>query len=217
MPQQTWRVCRFIAGLLISAWAVSVHLCATISRFLTCLFRRYMCPDPLLPTWCGDVRDVAGKLILDAGGKAQSKCVAQSASSSCPPIPNVAVKAVAKILTINANSAATVAVSGSDNKTMATLDIPATFDSDVSFVISPVSDSVYQAGAFKALFSTGKLRSPLISISPSAIVDTRSGGISLTLSVDVPADQCINTTSNMQVRAPLWNANSNAFATMLCY
>jgi hypothetical protein len=158
-----------------------------------------MCPDPLLPTWCGHLRDVAGTLVLDAGGKAQSKCVAQSAASSCPPIPNVSVKAVAKTLTINANSAASVAVLGSDNKPMATLDIPATLDSDVSFVISPVSDSVYQAGTFKKLFLSGKLRSPLISISPSAIVDTRSGGISLTLSVDVPSDQCINATSNMQV------------------
>jgi hypothetical protein len=165
--------------------------------FLIC---RFLCPDPALPAWCGSLRDAQGKLILDTDAKAQSKCVAQSAASSCPPIPNLAAKAIPKVQSIIANSAAAISALGSDNTPIATLDIPANTVSDVSFVVSPVPDSVYQSGAFAALFSAGKLRSPLISISPDAIVDTRSGGITLTLAVDVPADLCVNVTSYMQVR-----------------
>lgn len=146
------------------------------------------------------MRDATGKLILGADGKAQSKCVAQSAASSCPPIPNLAAKAVPKVQTIVANAAAAITALGSDNAPIATLDIPANTVSDVSFVVAPVADSVYQAGAFAALFSAGKLRSPLISISPNTIVNTHSGGITLTLAVDVPTDLCANATSHMQVR-----------------
>jgi hypothetical protein len=164
--------------------------------FLIC---RFSCPDPALPSWCGSLRDAQGKLILGTDAKAQSKCVAQSAASLCPPIPNLAAKAVPKVQSIIANAAAAITALGSDNTPIATLDIPANTVSDVSFVVTPVPDSVYQSGAFAGLFSAGKLRSSLISISPNAIVDTRSGGITLTLAVDVPADLCFNVTSNMQV------------------
>jgi len=161
--------------------------------------RRFSCPDKA-STWCGDLRDSEGKLILSADGKAQSKCVAQSEASSCPPIPNLAAKVVPKVQSITANAAAAVTALGSDNAPIATLDIPANTVSDVSFVVSPVADSVYQAGAFAALFSAGKLRSPLVSISPNAIVDTRAGGITLSLAVDIPAASCLNASSNMKVR-----------------
>jgi hypothetical protein len=138
-------------------------------------------------------------LILDASGKAQSKCVVQSAASSCPAVPNFATKVVPKVQSITNNAASAITALDSNNVPIATLDIPANTVSSVSFVVSSVADSVYQAGAFAALFSAGKLRSPLVSISPNAIIDTRSGSITLSLAVDVPIASCAKTSSNMKV------------------
>jgi hypothetical protein len=59
---------------------------------------------------------------------------------------------------------------------------------------------VYQVGSFAQLFSSGKLRSPLISISPDTIVDARAGSITLTVPVAASADQCLIVASNMVVR-----------------
>ena len=201
---------RFIARLLVGAWTVSISRIATIVRFSKHFLRRFSCPDNVLSTWCGDLRDSEGKLMLDANGKAQSKCVAQNAASTCPPIPNLAAKAVPKVQSIPVNAAAAVTALSSDNEPIATLDIPANTVSDVSFVVSPVADSVYQAGAFAALFSAGKLRSPLVSISPNAIVDTRGGGITLSLAVDIPAASCVNASSNMKVCLQCWYDACNA-------
>ena len=89
----------------------------------------------------------------------------------------------------------------SDNTPVATLDIPSNTISEMAFVVAPVADSVYQAGSFSTLFSSGRLRSPLIAINPNGIIDARSGGITLTLAVDVPTDKCMNATSNMKVGA----------------
>ncbi len=162
---------------------------------------RFLCPDPAFPTWCGDLRDGDGKLILDASGKAQSKCVVQSQASSCPTVPNFATKVVPKVQSITNNAAAAITALDSNNAPIATLDIPANTISGVSFVVSSVADSVYQAGAFADLFSAGKLRSPLVSISPNAIVDTRSGSMMLSFAVDVPIASCAETLSNMKVSA----------------
>ena len=197
-------MCRFNTRLRIGARTVSSLPIATAACFSWYLLCRFLCPDPAFPTWCGDLRDAEGKLILGASGNAQSKCVAQSAASSCPPIPNFAAKVVPKVQSITANVAAAVTALGSNNAPIATLDIPANTVSGVSFVVSPVADSVYQAGAFAALFSTGKLRSPLVSISPNAIVDTRSGGITLSFAVDVPAASCVKMSSNMKVLVQFW-------------
>jgi hypothetical protein len=184
------------------------------SKFLFS-FLRYSCPNPALPTWCGDLRDSQSKLILDANGNAQSKCVALSSSSSCPSIPNFAAKAVPLVQSISGNvpvSLNAVARGNQNTTVLATLNIPANTVSGVAFVISPVADSVYQAGSFAALFSSGKLRSPLISISPSSIVDTRSGTITLALPVDVPSSQCnVAALSNMRVRGFICVARSAPF------
>jgi hypothetical protein len=167
------------------------------------MFHRYSCPDPALPNWCGDLRNSEGKLILDANGNAQSKCVAQSASSSCPGVPNVAAKAVPQVHSVNGNVPVSLSAvgRGKDSSTiLATLDIPADTVSGVAFMFSPVADSVYQEGSFAKLFSSGQLRSPLISISPNSIVDTRTGSITLALPISVPVNQCINATAFMMVR-----------------
>jgi hypothetical protein len=112
----------------------------------------------------------------------------------------LAAKVVTKIQSTVAHVATVITALGGDNAPLATLDIRANAVSDVSFMISSVADSVYQAGSFETLFSSGKLRSPLISIRPNTIVDTRSGGVSLTLPVYVPVDQCFDATKNMKVR-----------------
>lgn len=140
-------------------------------------------------------------LILDASGKAQSKCVASSAASGCPSIPNIASKVVPKTQAVVANAAAVITATGSDNAAIAKLDVPADTVSDVTFIVAPVADSVFQAGSFSALFSSGKLRSPLVSISPNSVVDTRAGGITLSMAVDAPVDQCLNATQTMRVSA----------------
>ncbi len=162
---------------------------------------RFSCPDPALPTWCGTLRDAQGKLVLDANGKAQSVCSSVQAASSCPAIPNWSSKAIPKTQSVAADSAASIIALRSDNTPVATLDIPANTISEMTFVVAPVADSVYQAGSFSTLFSSGRLRSPLIAIIPNGIIDARSGGITLTLAVDVPVDKCINTTLNMLVGA----------------
>jgi hypothetical protein len=167
----------------------------------------------MLPVWCGYVRNSQEKLILDVNGQTQSICVSKSEASSCRSIPNLSAKVVSQVQSIFANSAAVITALGSDNTPMATLSIPANTVSDVSFVLSPVADSIYQVGSFASLFSSGKLRSPLISIIPSTIVDTRSGGISLTLPVDVPADQCVKATSNMKVKDCNARTKQCAFVT----
>ncbi len=197
-------MCRYNTRLRIGARTVSSLPIATAACFSWYLLCRFLCLDPAFPTWCGDLRDAEGKLITDATGNAQSKCVEQSAASSCPPIPNFAAKAVSKVQSITTNVAAAVTALGSNNVPIATLDIPANTVSGVSFVVSPVADSVYQAGAFAVLFSTGKLRSPLISISPNAIVDTRSGGITLSFALDIPAASCVKMSSNMKVLVQFW-------------
>ena len=65
----------------------------------------------------------------------------------------------------------------------------------------PQSPTVCIKPARFQLFSSGRLRSPLIAINPNGIIDARSGGITLTLAVDVPTDKCVNATSNMKVGA----------------
>jgi hypothetical protein len=122
----------------------------------------------------------------------------------------LAAKAVHKVQLINANVAAAVTALGSDNEPIATLDIPANTVSNVSFVVSPVADSVYQAGAFAALFSAGKPRSPLVSISTNATVDTRTGGMTLSLAVDISATSCVNASSKMKVCLQCWHDACNA-------
>ncbi len=137
---------------------------------------------------------------MDSNGKVQSKCVASNAASGCPSVPNLASKVVPKTHTIASNAAAVISAIGSDNSAIATLDVPADTVSDVTFIVAPVADSVYQAGSFSTLFSSGKLRSPLVSISPNSVVDTRSGSITLSLAVSVPIDLCLNATQTMRVR-----------------
>ena len=178
-----------------------MHVDATACFYLMTCSYRFLCPDPALPTWCGNLRDLRGKLVLDVNGNAQSVCSSVQAASSCPSIPNWASKASPKTESIPSNSAASISATRSDNTPVAVLDIPANTVSEMSFVVAPVADSVYQAGSFSTLYSSGRLRSPLIAINPNGIIDARSGGITLTLAVDVPTDKCMNATSNMKVSA----------------
>ena len=178
-----------------------MHVDATACFYLMTCSYRFLCPDPALPTWCGNLRDLRGKLVLDVNGNAQSVCSSVQAASSCPSIPNWSSKAVSKTQSIPSFSAAAITAMRSDNTPVATLDIPSNTISEMAFVVAPVADSVYQAGSFSTLFSSGRLRSPLIAINPNGIIDARSGGITLTLAVDVPTDKCMNATSNMKVGA----------------
>jgi hypothetical protein len=168
-----------------------------------CRFR-FSCPDQALPIWCGNVRDLAGKLVLDSNGNAQSICAASSSSSKCPGIPNWGAKAVPQTQSVAPYTAVTIKAVQDDNTQIASLEISSDTiqTASTTFAISPVADSVYQAGVFSKLFAAGRLRSPLISIKPNSIVDTRSSGVTLTMVVDVPSDKCINATVNMQVRLP---------------
>ncbi len=162
---------------------------------------RFSCPDPSLPTWCGYLRDSNGKLVLDSFGKAQSVCAPAQDASSCPSIPNWASKAIPKTQSVPPYTAATISVTRSDNTTVATLDVASSAIPETTFVISSAPDSVFQAGSFSALFTSGRLRSPLVAISPSGIVDARSGGLTLTLAVDVSVKNCVEATLNMKVSA----------------
>ena len=170
-------------------------------HLIACAPRSFSCPDPALPTWCGNLRDPRGKLLTDATGKAQSLCVSAQAAASCPATPNWASKAVSKTQTVPSNSAAAITVARSDGTAVATLNIAANTISEATFLVASVADSVYQAGAFSTLFLSGRLRSPLISVVPNGVVDSRSGGVTLTMAVDIAPDKCINATSNMKVCA----------------
>lgn len=149
--------------------------------------------------WCGYLRDQQGVLLTGADGKVLSKCVAAQSASSCPSVPNVAAKPSPSTQTIASDQPAVVSAVRGDNTSIATLALPAGAAAGVTFIVSPVPDSVYQAGSFSVLFSSGKLRSPLVSISPNSIVDSRGGGITLSLAVDVPVTSCVNATANMKV------------------
>ncbi len=120
-------------------------------------------------------------------------------ASSCPSTPDLTSKVISKTQAVPDNEAAVITAVRSDNTPIATLDIPANTVSAVTFIVSPVADSVLQAGSFSALFLSGKLRSQLVSITPNAIVDTRTGSITLNFVVDVPAVTCVNATANMKV------------------
>jgi hypothetical protein len=137
--------------------------------------------------------------VLGADGTVTSKCVAEQSASQCPRVPNVAAKPSSASQKVPPNSPAVISAASSDNTPIASLAIPSDAAPGVTFSVAPVADSVYQAGSFSALFSSGKLRSPLISISPDATVDTRGGGVALSIAVDVPVDSCIVATSNMKV------------------
>jgi hypothetical protein len=149
--------------------------------------------------WCGHLRDQQGVLMTGGDGKLLSKCVAAQSASSCPSVPNVAAKPSPSTQTIASDQPAVVSAVSSDNTSIATLALPAGAAAGITFIVSPVADSVYQAGSFSDLFSSGKLRSPLVSISPNSIVDSRGGGITLSLAVDVPVTSCVNATANMKV------------------
>ena len=140
-------------------------------------------------------------MVLDSNGNAQSVCAASSSSSMCPGTPNWG-KAVPKTESVAPYTAATIKAVQDDNTQIASLEISSDTiqTASTTFAISPVADSVYQAGVFSKLFAAGRLRSPLISIKPNSIVDTRSSGVTLTMTVDVPSDKCINATVNMKVR-----------------
>jgi hypothetical protein len=170
---------------------------------------RFSCPDPNLSIWCGNVRDSAGKLVLDSNGNAQSICAASSSSSKCPGVPNWGAKAVPQTQSVAPYTAVTIKAVQDDNTQIASLEISADTiqTASTTFAVSPVADSVYQAGVFSKLFAAGRLRSPLISIKPNLIVDTRSSGVTLTMVVDVPSDKCLNATANMQVWLPFMFAN----------
>jgi hypothetical protein len=137
--------------------------------------------------------------MTGADGKVLSKCVAAQSSSSCPSVPNVAAKPSPSTQTIASDQPAVVSAVSTDNTSIATLALPAGAAAGITFIVSPVPDSVYQAGSFSFLFSSGKLRSPLVSISPNSIVESRGGGITLSLAVDVPVTSCVNATANMKV------------------
>ncbi len=164
---------------------------------------RFVCPDPTLPTWCGNLRNSDGKLVLDSNGNAQSVCAASSSSSKCPGTPNWG-KAVPQTQSVAPYTATTIKVVQDDNAAAQIASLEISSDTiqtaGTTFAVSPVADSVYQAGVFSKLFAGGRLRSPLISIKPNLIVDTRSSGVTLTMAVDVPSDKCINATMNMKVR-----------------
>ena len=172
-------------------------MCDPSSPSLFCF--RFLCPSPDRPVWCGTLRDSQGKLILDASSRVQPLCVSQQAASSCPSTPNTNFKAVPTSLKVAGNESASIAAVRSDNTPIATLDIPPNTVSGVTFAVAPVPDSVFQTGSFSTLFASGRLRSPLVAITPDTIVDTRAGSIALTLVVDVPSSICINATANMKV------------------
>ena len=210
MPNKTWRLRFCLKKLRRRSWTVRALVLFISMRCYKCLRNcsaisysrcRFACPDPSLPVWCGNLRNSDGKLVLDSNGNAQSVCAASSSSSKCPGTPNWG-KAVPQTQSVAPYTATTIKAVQDDNAQIASLDI----SSDViqtagtTFAISPVADSVYQAGVFSKLFAGGRLRSPLISIKPNLIVDTRSSGVTLTMTVDVPSDKCMNATMNMKVR-----------------
>jgi hypothetical protein len=209
MPQETWHLRRFATGLRFCPRTVRKSPAASFAHVLISFsVHRYSCPNPAQPTWCGDLRDSQGRLILDASGNVQSQCVAVSSSSSCPSLPKFTAKAVPKVYSIVGDVSVSLTAQSNDNATvLATLNIPANSVTDVTFVISSVADSVFQAGSFAALFSSGKLRSPLISITPNSIVDARLGSITLALPVNVPSSQCSSALSTMQARVFIFSAH----------
>jgi hypothetical protein len=201
MPKQAWRVRVFTLKLLQRAWTVSGSRVSCVCDLGSLsLFRfRFLCPTTERPVWCGSLRDSQGNLILDASSRVQPLCVSQQATSSCPSTPSINFKPIPTSQKVADNESASIAAVRSDNTSIATFDIPPNTVSEVTFVVAPVPDSVFQTGSFATLFASGRLRSPLVAITPDAIVDTRAGGITLTLVVDVPSGMCINATANMKV------------------
>ncbi len=210
LPPKAWYLCSIRCSLRLCCRPVSLFFAVCSALFSQLVSPRFSCPNADAPVWCGHARDSEGKLILASDGTVTSKCVAEQLASQCPRVPNVAAKPSSSSHKVPPNSPAVISAASSDNTPIASLAIPSDAASGVTFSVAPVPDSVYQAGSFSALFSSGKLRSPLVSISPDAIVDTRGGGVALSVAVDVPADSCIVETSNMKVAISMsWKPSSS--------